>query len=73
MGHDDIYEYLVHIRLQEAQAFAARERLAACLRSARQPLQLRLRSALRQLGAWCLGFPAVPTHRHGAVTPRELH
>jgi hypothetical protein len=73
MGNDDIYEYLVRVRQQEAQAFVARERLASCLRSARQPLRLRLSSALRQLGVWCLNLPAVLTHRHGRVTPRGLH
>ena len=72
---DDYYmlECLVQIRQQEALAFAARERLAASLRSALQPLQLRLSSALRQLGAWCLGLQAVPARRHGPVTPGGLH
>jgi hypothetical protein len=73
MDNDDLYEYLVRIHQQEAQAFVARERLATCLRSARQPLRLRLSSVLRQLGAWCLDLPAVLTHRHGRVTPRGLH
>jgi len=58
MGNDDIYEYLVHVRQQEAQAFVARERLAASLCSARQPRQLRLCSALRQLGGICRKFSA---------------
>ena len=64
---------LAHIRHQEALAFAARERLAASLHPPRQPLQLRFSSALRQLGAWCLGSSAVPRHRHGPVTPRGLY
>jgi hypothetical protein len=73
MGNDGIYEYLVRTRQQEAQAFVARERLATCLRSVRQPLRLQLSSALRQLGAWCLALPAVLTHRHGRLMPRGLH
>jgi len=73
MSNDDIYEYLVHIRQQEAQAFAVRERLTAGLRSARPPLQPRLSSALRQLGAWCLGLPLVSRHGHGPTTPHRIH
>jgi hypothetical protein len=73
MGDDDIFEYLVHVRQQEAQTFVARERLAICLRSAPRPRQLRFSSALRQLTASCLGLPAVSRHGHRPVTPRGLH
>jgi hypothetical protein len=64
---------IAHIRSQEAQAFAARERLAASLRPPRQPLQLWFGSALRQLAAWCLSLPSVSRHGHGPTTPRRIH
>jgi hypothetical protein len=73
MGNGDIYEYLVRIRQQEAQAFAARESLVTSLRLARQPLPRQLSSTLRQLGTWCLGSPSVPSPHRGAMTPRRLH
>ena len=61
---DYLLERLIHIRQQESQAFAARERLAASLRPARQPRQLRFSSALRRLGAWCLGLLLVSRRPH---------
>ena len=39
-------EQLTHLRLQEARAFAARERLVACPRPPRQPRTRRLGMAL---------------------------
>jgi hypothetical protein len=44
-------EWLVHIHQKEAQAFAARQRLAASLRPAYRPLEVRLHVALTQLRA----------------------
>jgi hypothetical protein len=56
---NDFYglEWLVHIHQKEAQAFAARQRLAASLRPAYQPWQVRLHVALMQLRARLLSLP----------------
>lgn len=54
----DVYfiECMLKMREREAQVLAARERLAAALRPARQPLQIRAGFALIKLGAWLLGL-----------------
>jgi hypothetical protein len=56
--YSDVYsiECLLEMHQREALASAARERLAATLRRARQPLQVRAGFALIRLGAWLLGL-----------------
>jgi hypothetical protein len=69
---DDLLGRLDHIRQQEARAIATMEALAASPRPGRQPLQLRLSSALRQLRAWGLGLLARPSLRRDPTAPQGV-